>query len=446
MAAATQQFDFPWKEDKPLSYTLNKLANNGRIMTNMFIRDNSSIFEKNKFYIPFQDLHDFLGYTSLSSKDELSLLAYSFFHVDGGGDGKPTSVDNTVINTNDVDICMYLGKDFNQFIRDNDKFSLYINGEPFFVNVIESDVRVEITQAGQMHDNEVNACIQLFNALKTKRPNLTSSQFVYILLGMQQKNMNQLTAAFSIGACKGALKENIHKYKYYATALQKSDRSPVDVWLEKISNALFGSFCGTLNMNPKSIRIGIFLPHSSSDNKITIVFNLNIPIICSYDVENPLFILENFNFFLNLTGGGGDEYYYEMTDDYLKFIVSILNVFYTIFITYPLKPGVIEVRGQNVLINFTPDHWNLLKDSIPQEIETMKAEEATAAAQRVEAEEATAAAQRVEADVFSKLGGGKRKPNRPNRKKASSLLSSKQHFSRKNKSRRRKNKSSRRKN
>jgi hypothetical protein len=100
------------------------------------------------------------------------------------------------------------------------------------------------------------------------------------------------------------------------------------------------------------------------------------------------------------------------------------------------KSNSIKLRGQNVFIDITWEDWDLLIKSIPQEIETMKAQEATAAARR------------VEADVFSKLGrqgGGKRQPNRPNRKKAS-VPSSKQHFSRKNKSRRRKNKSRRRKN
>ena len=54
----------------------------------------------------------------------------------------------------------------------------------------------------------------------------------------------------------------------------------------------------------------------------------------------------------------------------------------------------------------------------------------------MKAQEATAAARRVEADVFRRQGGGKRQPNRPNKKKTSILPSSKQYFSRKNKSHR----------
>ena len=152
-AAATQkQIEFPWKDDKPLSQTLNMLENHGRYLTNEFIRKNPSIFLENNTYIPFEDLHDFLGYDSLSSNDGLSLVAYSLFRTEG-------SQENTnPVEKTDYDICMRLGSDLNQFRSDMSKGTLYINTNPFFVDAVS------------VEDKEVYACIQLFNELKKKRP------------------------------------------------------------------------------------------------------------------------------------------------------------------------------------------------------------------------------------------------------------------------------------
>ena len=59
-AAATQkQIEFPWKDDKPLSQTLNMLENHGRYLTNEFIRKNPSIFLENNTYSYFNFLKKF---------------------------------------------------------------------------------------------------------------------------------------------------------------------------------------------------------------------------------------------------------------------------------------------------------------------------------------------------------------------------------------------------
>lgn len=430
-AAATQeQFKFPWNEDKPLFQTYNELANRGREMVNVFIGKHRSMFETDKSFRPFEDLYDFLGdmHSRLSSINRLSLLAYSLLNPDvlRDHDGVRVEDNRNIEYKDDKSICASIGGDLNQCQKTNPDFSLYINEEQFFVDDVEGE---------EGEERKVKVCIKFFEILKSKRQDLTSTQFLYLLLGIQQKNMNELIPAFNNGACKGAIEKNIHEYDSYIQSLRrKFIQTTNQYWLKEFSDALHHSICSTLTMNPMNTKISIFLPPSDSDKRIIVGFNLIIPIKSIHALENPLFVLKNFNFISNVAGGE-KESYYEMTDAYIEFIIGILNFFYTFFITYPIKkPNRIQESNRKIIINVDWNEWNLLVKSIPQEIETMKAQEASAAARR------------VEADVFSKLGrqgGGKRQPNRPNRKKASSVLSSKQYFSRKNKSRRRKNKSRR---
>jgi hypothetical protein len=130
-----------------------------------------------------------------------------------------------------------------------------------------------------------------------QREDLTSTQFLYLLLGIQQKNMNELLPAFNNGACKGAIKKNINEYEVYARSLhQTNNRLTTREWLKKISDAIDVSICGTLSMDPTNTKISIFLPPSSSVKKIIVGFNSIIPIKSLYAPEHPLFVLKHFNF------------------------------------------------------------------------------------------------------------------------------------------------------
>ena len=238
----------PWPWSEPLYPIFKELVKKGRILHDEGMAKYAGEGGKDVNFKPFESLSEVL---SASSEDELSLRAFAY--------------GNEKNFTDDASLCELLGADLNQCIVDlrsmreivkhdsnmrdaimknkpesmaemfqtfpgfkeeiiqmtskeivndmldrdtvrqmvdnpvkEDNFMFTINDEPFYKTTAL--------------DNEVTMCIKLFTTLKQKRlkqkRDLTSTQFLYILLGIQQKNSSVLTSAFKESACDAVVKIN----------------------------------------------------------------------------------------------------------------------------------------------------------------------------------------------------------------------------------------------
>jgi hypothetical protein len=385
MEAATQ---LPhW--DQPLFPIFNKLANDGRELTNEFIRKNRQIIDTDKDFKPFESFADLLG---VESRKELSLIAFA---VSGDDD----------INS-DIYLCELLGRELDQCKGEDSRVKLTVNKEHFLKNE---------------GDTDLNACNNLFDMIKKIRPELTSSQFLYILLGLQQKNFSMLLSALKSIAFDLALKEN-------------KDRIPRS--LKKDSQDLpiqeRESLTGRIFANPSTINIDIFLPKNVEH--AFVYWNASIPIKIVLDSGIvDVFFIETFNFYVDVTAN--DDSYYEMREKYIDFIINMFKYYYTFLI-------------KNVKFNYSSSPLTPMTTSLDTESyekllrETEEAKrKATRTPQEVAADEKKKEENiklRLEADLArGNFMGGKRQ------KKLRIRVSKKRFHSRKsyrkNKSRRRKN-------
>jgi hypothetical protein len=406
-----------WEES--LFPIFNKLANDGREMNNEFIRKNRQVFETDRNFIPFESFTDLF---EMESRKELSLIAFSI-----SGD--------KVVNS-DIILCELLGRELDQ-CREDSHVKLTVNKNPFLKNE---------------KDTDLNACNNLFDMIKIFRPKLTSSQFLYILLGIQQKNFNMLLSAFKSIAFDLALEAN----KDQIRRILKKDSQDLPIQERE-------SLTGRIFANPSTINIHIVLPknleHAPENVEYAFVYwNASIPIQIALDSGIvDVFFIETFFFHVDVTAS--DDLYYEMHEKYIDFIINMFKYYYTFLIknvkfshsSSPLTPMTtsLDTESYQKLLRETEEAQRKAKRT-PQEVAADEKEKeekvqlnlvARLAADEKKKEE------KVQLNLVARLAarglmGGKRQ-------EASRLRSSKKHFLRKNKSRRKnklrlKNKSRRR--
>lgn len=385
MEAATQ---LPhW--DQPLFPIFNILANDGRELTNEFIRKNRQIIETDKNFKPFESFADLLG---VESRKEISLIAFAI------------SGDNVI--KSDIVLCEILGRELDQCRGEDSSVKLTVNKEHFLKNE---------------GDTDLNACNNLFDMIKKIRPELTSSQFLYILLGLQQKNFSMFLSALKSIAFDLALKEN-------------KDRIPRS--LKKDSQDLpiqeRESLTGRIFADPSVINIDIVLPKNVEH--AFVYWNASIPIKIVLDSGIvDVFFIETFIFYVDVTAS--DDLYYQVHEKYLDFIINMFKYYYTFLIknvkfnysSSPLTPMTtsLDIESYQKLLRETEEAQRRAKRT-PQEV----------AADEKKKEENIKL--RLEADLArGNFMGGKRQ------KKLRIRVSKKRFHSRKsyrkNKSRRRKN-------
>jgi hypothetical protein len=274
MAAATRVTHW----DEPLFPIFNKLANDGKKMNSEFFRKYPDILAKDKDFKPFESFTDLFG---VESRKELSLIAFA---VSGDDD----------INS-DIYLCELLGRELDQCRGEDSRVKLTVNKNLFLKNE---------------KDTDLNACNNLFDMIKKFRPELTSSQFLYILLGLQQKNFSMFLSALKSIAFDLALQAN----KDQIRRILKQERE---------------SLTGRIFANPSTINIDIFLPENVEH--AFVYWNASIPIQIALDSRiGDVFLIENFIFYLDVTAS--DELYYNVHEKYLDFIINMFKYYYTFLI------------------------------------------------------------------------------------------------------------------
>lgn len=386
MAAATQSPH--WEE--PLFQIFNKLANDGKEMNSEFFRKDPDIIAKDKDFKPFESFTDLFG---VESKKELSLIAFAIS-------------DDRVIGS-DIDLCELLGADLNQCTGEEDsRFKLTVNKKRFLKNE---------------EDTVVDTCNKLFDMIKKNRPELTSSQFLYILLGLQQKNVSMLLSALKSIGFDLALKAN----KDQIRRILKKDSQDLPIQERE-------SLTGRIFANPSTINIDIVLPENVE--YAFVYWNASIPIQIVLDSRIvDVFFIETFIFYVDVTAS--DDLYYEMHEKYIDFIINMFKYYYTFLIknvkfnhsSSPLTPMTTSLD--------TESYQKLLRETEEAQRKAKRTPQEMAADEKKKEENIKL---RLAADLArGNFMGGKRQ------KKIRIRVSKKRFHSRKS---RRKNKSRRRKN
>ena len=460
--------DWPWPQ--PLYPIFNELVEKGRILHDKGMVKYAGEGGKDENFKPFESLSEVL---SASSEDELSLRAFAY------GNEKITD---------DASLCELLGADLNQCIVDltrmreivtsdsnmrdaimkdkpesmaemfkkfpgfkeeiirmtseelvnemlgrgtvrqmvdnpvkEDEFMFTINDEPFYKTTAL--------------DNAVTMCIKLFTTLKQKR-DLTSTQFLYILLGIQQKNSSVLTSAFKESACDAVVKVN---------KIDEHESENIRIIIQNY-----------IPLDPSKIEINIVFWEESED--VLIFFKYRIPIsFASRDNggKREVDSIENFNFLLNVTEvtetSSPGNVYYGLNEQTVKYVIYLLIFYYTFLYHFLSQNGGIRI-GVEFRDIFFNDIASIRESGVDYRAAAAnvqarayataaaKAHADAAAAAKARAAEtkakARAAASNVEAHL-AKLFGGKRKEALPLpfSKQSSSLINkSRKNKSRKNKS------------
>lgn len=338
--------------DEPLFPIFNELAKGGREKNYEFVRKNPRIFETDKYFKPFESFTDLLG---VESRKELSLIAFAIS-------------DDRVIGS-DIDLCELLGADLNQCTEDS-PFKLTVNKKRFLKNE---------------EDTVIDTCNKLFDMIKKIRPKLTSSQFLYILLGLQQKNVSMLLSALKKIGFELALKAN----KNQITRILKKDSQ--DLPIQERESLISRVFANTSTTNIDIIMLPESVEHAF------VHWNVSIPIkIASDSGFHDVFSIEAFNFYVDVTAS--DDLYYQVHDKYLDFIKDMFKYYYTFLI-------------KNVKFNHSPSPLTPMTTSLDAESyqkllqETEEAQrKAKRTPQEVAAEDANAriAAQVLAADEKKK--------------------------------------------
>ena len=401
MAEAQPLQSTHWEES--LFPIFNELVKKGSELVDEFNRENPHI-AKDRNFIPFESFTDLFG---VESRKELSLIAFA---ISGGNN----------INS-DIVLCELLGRELDQCKGEEDsRVKLTVNKTKFLKNV---------------EDTDVDVCNTLFDMIKQIRPKLTSSQFLYILLGIQQKNFSMLLSALKSIAFDLALKANKEQIR---RILEKDSQDLPIQERESLTSKVFA--------NPSTINIDIILPKENVEHAF-VYWKASIPINILFDsgiVE--VFNIDAFNFYVNVTASD-DLYYYEMHETYIDFIIDIFKYYYTFLIknvkfehlSSPLTPMTTSLD--------TESYQKLLQEREEAQRKAKRTPQEVAADEKIKEEKIKLRlAQEVAADEKIKeeniklrlaarlaargLIGGKRK-------EASRLRSSKKHFLRKNKSHRR---------
>ena len=327
MAAATQSPHW----DEPLFPIFNKLANDGKKMNSEFFRKYPDILAKDKDFKPFESFTDLFG---VESRKELSLIAFA---VSGDDD----------INS-DIYLCELLGRELDQCRGEDSRVKLTVNKNLFLKNE---------------KDTDLNACNKLFDMIKKIRPELTSSQFLYILLGLQQKNVSMLLSALKSIGFDLALKAN----KDQIRRILKKDSQDLPIQERE-------SLTGRIFANPSTINIDIVLPENVE--YAFVYWNASIPIQIALDSRIvDVFFIETFIFYVDVTAS--DDLYYEMHEKYIDFIINMFKYYYTFLIknvkfnhsSSPLTPmtSSLDIESYQKLLRETEEAQRKAKRT-PQEM------------------------------------------------------------------------------
>lgn len=272
--------------DEPLFPIFNRLANDGKKINSEFFRKYPDILAKDKDFKPFESFTDLFG---VESRKELSLIAFA---VSGDDD----------INS-DIYLCELLGRELDQCRGEDSRVKLTVNKNLFLKNE---------------KDTDLNACNNLFDMIKKFRPELTSSQFLYILLGLQQKNFSMFLSALKSIAFDLALQAN----KDQIRRILKKDSQDLPIQERE-------SLTGRIFANPSTIHIDIVLPENVE--YAFVYWNASIPIQIALDSRIvDVFFIETFIFYVDVTAS--DDLYYEMREKYIDFIINMFKYYYTFLI------------------------------------------------------------------------------------------------------------------
>jgi hypothetical protein len=281
MAAATRVTNW----DEPLFPIFNELAKDGREMNSEFFRKNPRIIETDKNFKPFESFTDLFV---VESKKEISLIAFAI------------SGDDVI--RSDIDLCELLGRELDQ-CRVESNVKSNVNKKRFLKNE---------------DDTDIDACNNLFDMIQEIRPELTSRQFLYILLGLQQKNVSMLLSALKSIGFDLALKAN----KDQITRILKKDSQDLPIQERE-------SLIGRVFANPSTINIDIVLPENVEH--ALVYWNASIPIqIASDSGIDDVFFIEAFNFYVDVTAS--DDLYYQVHEKYIDFIINMFKYYYTFLI------------------------------------------------------------------------------------------------------------------
>jgi hypothetical protein len=281
MAAATRVTNW----DEPLFPIFNELANDGKEMNSEFFRKNPRIIETDKNFKPFESFTDLFV---VESKKEISLIAFAI------------SGDDVI--RSDIDLCELLGRELDQ-CRVESNVKLNVNKKRFLKNE---------------DDTDIDACNNLFDMIQEIRPELTSRQFLYILLGLQQKNVSMLLSALKSIGFDLALKAN----KDQITRILKKDSQDLPIQERE-------SLIGRVFANPSTINIDIVLPENVEH--ALVYWNASIPIQIATDSGiDDVFFIEAFNFYVDVTAS--DDLYYQVHEKYIDFIINMFKYYYTFLI------------------------------------------------------------------------------------------------------------------
>jgi hypothetical protein len=272
--------------DEPLFPIFNELTKDGREKNYEFVLKNPRIFETDKDFKPFESFTDLLG---VESRKELSLIAFAI-----SGDD--------VIHS-DIYLCELLGRELDQ-CRVESSVKLTVNKKNRFLK--------------NKKDTDIDACNKLFDMIKIFRPELTSSQFLYILLGLQQKNVSMLLSALKSIGFDLALQANKDQIR---RILKKDSQDLPTQERESLTGRIFA--------NPSTINIDIFLPDKVEH--AFVYWNASIPIKIALDSHIvDVFFIETFIFYLDVTAN--HDLYYKMREKYIDFIINMFKYYYTFLI------------------------------------------------------------------------------------------------------------------
>jgi hypothetical protein len=487
MAEAKQ---FPWSQS--LYPIFNELTEKGRKLHEKGMAQYKESGGKDFHFKPFESLSEVL---SASSEHELSLRAFAYaneknFTDDAslceflGGDldqciidlrsmleivqSDPTMRDNMmeykpesmaemfkkfpqfkaeiIKQTSEEKVNAMMNRDtVRQMVDNPDKIMFTINDEPFYKTTAL--------------DNEVTMCIKLFTTLEQKKRDLTSTQFLYILLGIQQKNPSVLTSAFKESACDALLKIN---------KIDEHDSVNIRVIIPNY-----------IPLDPSKIEINIVFGEEGSED-VLIFFKFSIPIeFASRDNggKREVDFIENFNFLLNVTETSSPgNTYYVLNEQTVTYVIYLLIFYYTFLYHFLSDNGGIKL-GIEFRDNFFNDieeqmriastretgvNYRAATDAVQARADAAAKARADATAAKARADAtaakaradataakaraATAASDRVQQRLARLYGGKRKEASRLSfSKKSSSIIDKlRKNKSRKNKSRKnksRKNKS-----
>jgi hypothetical protein len=283
MAAATRVTHW----DEPLFPIFNELTKDGREKNYEFVLKNPRIFETDKDFKPFESFTDLFGVESIK---ELSLIAFA--------------ISGDKVIKSDIDLCDLLGSELDQCRRGEDsRVKLTVNKNLFLKNE---------------DDTDIDACNKLFDMIQEIRPDLTSRQFLYILLGLQQKNVSMLLSALKSIGFDLALQANKDQIR---RILKKDSQDLPTQERESLTGRIFA--------NPSTINIDIFLPKNVKH--AFVYWNASIPIQIALDSRIvDVFFIETFIFYVDVTAS--DDLYYEMREKYIDFIINMFKYYYTFLI------------------------------------------------------------------------------------------------------------------